>query len=263
MLYLTYLPPHMDGMCAQYQRIIGIIALAESYGCRYLHTPIKQMEHVAAPDEIVEIENFLQINSYYKKEESIIFDSVHHVSNTEIQSAILHFKSQPNTTNTLLMINNPLAILDANTQIYNKVMPTLRKIKQSRELIYFNKNVINVAVHIRRGDVNKSQYPDRYLPTSYFKTIIDKLLVQFPGANVCIFTEITSENREEFNIFTNIKIISGGDVLITFEHLSKADILITSKSSFSYVAALYNGNTVLYTIFWHKPLPHWKLLYNY
>jgi hypothetical protein len=261
MLYLTY-SQYIDGMCAQYQRIIGIIALAESYGCTYLHTPIKQMEHVSQ-DEIVEIENFLQINSYYKKEDSIIFNYVHRVSNMEIEGAILHFKSQSNTTNTLLMINNPLAILDANIQLYNKVMPMLRNIKKGRDLIYFNKNAINIAVHIRRGDVSKSQYPDRYLPTSYFKPIIDKLLLQFPGANVCIFTEITPENREEFNIFTNIKIISGGDVLITFEHLSKADILITSKSSFSYVAALYNGNTVLYTNFWHKPLPHWKLLYNY
>jgi hypothetical protein len=258
MLYLSYLQ-YIDGMCAQYQRVIGIIALAESYGYKYVHTPIKQMEHVS-PDEIIEIENFLQINSYYKKEEFITFDYVHYISNMEIESAILHFKSQPNTTNILLMINNPLTILDANTQLYNKVMPMLRNIKQSRDLIYFKKDVINIAIHIRRGDVNKSQYPDRYLSTSYFKTIIDKLLDQTPTANVCIFTEITPENREEFNIFTNIKIISGGDILTTFEHLSNADILITSKSSFSYVAALYNENTVLYTNFWHNPLPHWKIL---
>ena len=258
MLYLTYLPPHMDGMCAQYQRIIGIIAVAESYGCRYLHTPIKQMEHVT-PDEIIEIEQFLQIISY-KKEESTVFDYVHHIRNDEITRAILHFKPKTNTTNILLMINNPLAILDANTQLYNNVLPMLRNIKQNRGLIYFVKDAINIAVHIRRGDVNEKQYPDRYLPTTYFKTIIDKLLIQYPCANVCIFTELTPTNKEEFNIFTNIKIISGGDVLTTFEHLSKADILITSKSSFSYVAALYNENTVLYTKFWHNPLPHWKIL---
>ena len=258
MIYLTY-AQCIDGMGAQYQRIIGIISLAESNGCMYLHTPIKQMEH-STQDEVIEIENFLQINSYYNKD-PIIFDYVHHVNNTEIMSVILHFKNQSNTNNILLMINNPLAILDETPSLYNNVMPILRKIKQPRELVYFKQDAINIAVHIRRGDVNKTQYPDRYLPTSYFKTIVDNLLLQYPDANVCIFTELTQENKEEFNIFgNNIKIISGGDVIITFEHLCKADILITSKSSFSYVAALYNENAILYTTFWHNPLPNWKIL---
>ena len=95
MIYLTYLPPHMDGMGAQYQRIIGIIALATSNGCIYLHTPITEMEH-STQDEVIEIEKFLQINSYYNKD-PIIFDYVHHVNNTEIISVILHFKHQSNT----------------------------------------------------------------------------------------------------------------------------------------------------------------------
>lgn len=257
MLYLTYVP-YIDGMGAQYQRVIGLIALAYAHECTYVHTSVNQMDHVT-PAEVIEIEHFLQINSYYNKA-NIKFDVEYNIKSEEVECSILHFKSQSNTSNILLKIHNCLAILDANTQLYNKVMPMLRNINQCRDLIHFNKNVINIAVHIRRGDVSNVKNSDRYLPTSYFKTIIDKLLVQFSGANVCIFTEITPENRDEFNIFTNIKIISGGDVLITFEHLSKADILITSKSSFSYVAALYNENTVLYTNFWHKPLPHWKLL---
>lgn len=256
MIYLTYSTCIDDGMGAQYQRVIGLIALAEFYGCVYVHTPIKQMEHVY--DASI-IEQFLQINSYYNKED-IKFDKIYNVKNDGIELAILNFKNESNTTNILLNISNPLALLDANTTMYDKVMPTLRKIKQSRELVYFKQDVMNVAVHIRRGDVNEKQHPDRYLSTQYFKTIIDKLLVQYPDASVCIFTELTAENNVEFNIFDNIKIISAGDVLTTFEHLVKADILITSKSSFSYVAALYNENTVLYTNFWHKPLCTWKIL---
>lgn len=256
MIYLTYLP-YVDGMGAQYQRVIGLIALAEFYGCIYVHTPIKQMEHVM-PEEVILIETFLQIKSYYSKG-SITFDTIYNVKNADIKSAIMNLKS--NTSNILLCIDNPLALLDANTAMYDKIMPTLRKIKQSRELVYFKHNVLNIAVHIRRGDVSELRNTDRYLSTQYFKTIVDKLLLQYQDANVCIFTELTSENRHQFDIFNslNATIVSAGDILTTFEHLTKADILITSKSSFSYLSALYNQNTVLYTPFWHKPLCTWGL----
>jgi hypothetical protein len=258
MLYLTYLP-YIDGMGAQFQRIIGLIALAHECGCIYTHTPVSQMDHITSA-EVTEIENFLQINNYYNKN-GIKVDNEYTIKSDEVGSALLHFKNQSTTTSILLSIHNCISILDANPNMYDKVMPTLRKIKQTIELVHFKRDIINIAVHIRRGDVSNLQNSDRYLPTTYFKEIIDNLLQQSPGANVCIFTELTPGNKEEFNIFSpNIKIISGGDVLTTFEHLSKADILITSKSSFSYLAALYNENTVMYTNFWHKPLSRWKIL---
>jgi hypothetical protein len=39
--------------------------------------------------------------------------------------------------------------------------------------------------------------------------------------------------------------------------MSIADILVIGKSSFSYVAGLYNTNTVYYFNFWHSPLNNW------
>lgn len=61
MLYLTYLKQN-DGMCAQYQRIISIIALAMKYDCQYIHSYIEQMEHLPQPNTeyLKNIEDFLK-----------------------------------------------------------------------------------------------------------------------------------------------------------------------------------------------------------
>jgi hypothetical protein len=36
-----------------------------------------------------------------------------------------------------------------------------------------------------------------------------------------------------------------------------SDILVMSKSSFSYVAALLHQGLVIYEPFWHRPMGHW------
>ena len=264
MLYLTKLID-IDGFGAQYQKILGVISLSKKYNCEYVHSTIQQIEHIPS-DMFTNIDKFFNICGLYKKVEDITFDKTYKVQDHEIEHAILSLKQTTNTKeNILLIINNPLGMLDANVSWYNEVMPDLRKIKQNLELVYFKPTAVNIAVHIRRGDVSQTIHPYRYTPINYFKQIIDKLLGQYQSANICIFTEITDENKEEFIIFNepNIRIISGGDALVTFEHLVKADVLVMSKSSFSYVAGLYNENKVLYTPFWHNPLNMWDIIKNH
>ncbi len=45
-----------------------------------------------------------------------------------------------------------------------------------------------------------------------------------------------------------------GDARETFKELVLADVLVTSKSCFSYLAAILNKNTVLFTKFWFPKL---------
>jgi hypothetical protein len=47
------------------------------------------------------------------------------------------------------------------------------------------------------------------------------------------------------------------DAVWTMRQLIEADILIMSKSSFSYVAALVSDGIKLYEPFWHSPLSAW------
>ncbi len=47
------------------------------------------------------------------------------------------------------------------------------------------------------------------------------------------------------------------DVARTWHAFASADILVLSRSSYSYSAALYNTGVVIYTKFWHSKLPSW------
>ena len=46
----------------------------------------------------------------------------------------------------------------------------------------------------------------------------------------------------------------------TFSSMVLADVLVTSASSFSYVAGILSEGAVYYIPFWHPPLPNWIVL---
>ena len=45
----------------------------------------------------------------------------------------------------------------------------------------------------------------------------------------------------------------------TFTSLVLADVLVISKSSYSYIAGILSEGIVYYQPFWHSPLPNWKV----
>jgi hypothetical protein len=49
------------------------------------------------------------------------------------------------------------------------------------------------------------------------------------------------------------------DMCSTFIALAGADVLLTSRSSFSYVAAMLQTGEVIYADFWHRPCARWKI----
>ena len=82
--------------------------------------------------------------------------------------------------------------------------------------------------------------------------------------NVCVSkTHIIGETQDFKNIineYPKVVLHLDENIRITFHSLVKADLLILSKSSFSYSAALLNENIVDATIiksWWHKPLKKW------
>ena len=79
---------------------------------------------------------------------------------------------------------------------------------------------------------------------------------KYPNYNIIIFSEGNIDDFKDFNLEeNNFKL--NLEIKETFHSLVKAKILITSKSSFSYSAALLNENTIYYMDFWHKALDNW------
>ena len=123
-----------------------------------------------------------------------------------------------------------------------------------------------VAVYIRRGDVgpctmfgnNKS----RYLPNSYYLRVLEQYVLSTHNintVNVTVYTESRSRG-ENYDIFHKRGYNLALDYSITdvWNAIMIADYVILSRSSFSYVPAVFNlRGQILYTDFWHLPLPGW------
>jgi len=258
MLYLTYdTTVCCDGLGAQYQRVVGIIALAIEYNCIYVHTPLDKIEFVHSKEYLAEIEKYFQIKNNYTNVDQIKFDKVISIICPKEEDILSNFN---NPGNTLIKICVPYDILDKNTKLYYKAIDFLKIIKEKKE-IFNEDNIIKIAIHIRRGDVSFDKNTSRYIPIDYYIKIINSLKKKYKNSKIYILTEINENNLNEFKIFKNYKnviVFPNLDTLYTLEFLIKADVLVISKSSFSYLAGLYNNNIVYYIDFWHPPLIEWN-----
>jgi hypothetical protein len=125
----------------------------------------------------------------------------------------------------------------------------------------FNNDRLNIAVHIRRGDImkmntNNKNTNERLLSNSYFIKIIKNIqqILSFKTINVHIFSQ---GNYSEFNEFDknldNVFYHLNEDEFKTFHSMVIADILLLSPSSFSYFAGIISkGIKIAKYPWWHE-----------
>ena len=142
----------------------------------------------------------------------------------------------------------------------------------SETLIYSQKNC-NVAVHIRRGDITLGQKNNnpgltlRWQEYDYFINILSQLpsyLKTTKPIYIYLFSQGNPEDFQTFSNFQNLKLCLDMNAKDSFLHMVNADVLITSKSSFSYKPALLNrGLKICPKNFWHGyPLDDQWILCN-
>lgn len=237
-----------DGFGSQLQACFSLIAYCNYKNYEYIHTPMYKMHH---NDE--NIENFPEYMNKFINFESK-FKTTNQISNYE--------KSILNNVKEGFFVHGSL-----NPEFFynKKVLKLLREIYYSTEkpeIKLFDKTKKNIGIHIRRGDVNPDKYPNRFINNENYIDIIKKidlsnsLIHIFSEGQPKDFTDIIEsfpENNFIFHLNENIQ--------LTFHSMVKSDILVISKSSFSYCAALLNKNTIIANLiksWWHKPLKQWK-----
>jgi len=147
-----------------------------------------------------------------------------------------------------------------DTRIWSKPwLSYIRGVVKYSESTY--NRVPTMAIHIRRGDVQVCPDVDgRYLPNQHYLRLIEKYRPT-PDTPVYVYSETeSSEPWEDFSHDDNIHLQLDTPVDSVFMELVKAETLIMSKSSFSLTAAMLNQNKIIYTPFWHKPLPTWTVV---
>ena len=248
-----------DGFGAVFQQILAAIGLAKQYNLIYLY----DKKFMCIEHHIKTLDSFIDTDSFFKKiPENIIF------SDTPQNFNLDNFKE-----NEVALFNKLHAHVERyfGAELYeqaaDKILPYLKKPKS-----HYSSEYINVAIHLRRGDIAKvnSRYlSDRYIPIDYYLKCI-KYIESLPSEKPYQFHVYTQPDQTDpagLNklIKENIKIYKDekDDVeqaFLDWWHLSYADILIQSKSSYSYTAGFFNKNLVYHIPFWHKPLKRWKNL---
>jgi len=115
-------------------------------------------------------------------------------------------------------------------------------------LVHFDPRDLNVAVHVRRGDVD-AWVAGRGTTHKFYLWLMNIIRSKVPSAKFHVFSEHNkrSEHDEEFHKYSNWGAIVHVDTEAreTLAHMARADVLVTAHSSFSYAAALLNPNCVL------------------
>jgi hypothetical protein len=132
---------------------------------------------------------------------------------------------------------------------------------REKDCLNYDANNFNVAIHVRRGDIvvgQENQNPNlllRWQGNDYFekvlRTVVENVKTKKPVA-IYLFSQGGIKDFPEFAQFSNIHFCLDMDAQDSFLHMVYADLLITSKSSFSYNPALLcNGIKVCPEDFWH------------
>ncbi len=137
-----------------------------------------------------------------------------------------------------------------------------------------------VVIHIRRGDVTPCMDDfTRYTPNAHYYHLINNYARENNDTfyNVTIYSESDSfESWQDFNYShqPNVacRLALDGDMGQVWKDMLGYDdnhdpsihrTLVLSFSTFSFVPALLanqSTTTVIYTPYWHKPLPHWQVV---
>jgi hypothetical protein len=255
MIYLSYdNRAHQDGYGAQLQRIISIFLISKKLDVGYLHVDIVTKEHEFTDEILNKFNSLIEIS----KEEKNITHMIH-VEEFDNKTYDFIERKKTEKTDILLKIKHAHRFIDSNPNIFdNHIFPQFSWIKNEKT----TPDKLTVAIHIRRGDVSRNQNAIRFTPFDFYVNCLKNLtkLLENKKYEITIYSEksISAEIVKYKHVLDNIKNLKydiDGNVVETFVELVNSDILITSKSSFSYSASLMktkNKGMVFYPSFWHK-----------
>lgn len=103
---------------------------------------------------------------------------------------------------------------------------------------YFDAAKLNIAIHIRRGDISPdSSTKDRWIDLRVYVNIINQISNSWGNRAVFhIYSDGTPENFTELTNLPNVVLHLWEDVFITFHHMIVSDVLVIGRSSFSALA---------------------------
>jgi hypothetical protein len=233
-----------DGGGAQVHAVLSIQAFCRRYGVTYTHTPFTQIEHTSGPQEVERWETTFALGTGHELATSFGLPVIK--LKTYARRPALWFQR------IIVAIPHAHDYTDHAGETYEWLLA--RRGKKT-----FNQR-LEIAIHLRRGDVSPTRNADRYTPDNKILDLIEMLKRALQHVSPQPEFHIYSQGiAEDFEAYARLgcRMHLNDDALNDLLSMSKADILVIAKSSFSYVAGLLNQGIVIYEPFWHRPVAHW------
>lgn len=261
--YITCAGKH-DRAGAQALAILSTMVFADRAGLQYVHTPFERMDFTSAAD-VARWEAFLNLGD---GEPRITDAALSALPRLPLSSpADLPFFRHRGRV--VYVARHCHAYANRFPDEYLRLRDRLRaKYAAAAQDIASRRAAgrLTVAVHVRRGDVSAGgAHADRFTPNARVRATIAAVCEAASAAGLTPALHLYSDGRpEEFADLADLGLALhlDDDAFTTFHHLAEADVLVMSKSTFSYVAALLSSGVVIYesfagTSFHHRPLSGW------
>lgn len=256
--YYTAIPNPGAGIGHQMANWIAGYWFTQQFGLQFAHIPFSRTkwESFLGFGENEKKIDFLLDNGY-KKIRLPLFNEFNE-NEINLQKKIIDSYS-----------NKKIVFVGEQDQFYQNQFEIINHIQEkfhtapsrNQDKLIYNPNNFNIAIHVRRGDIIIGQENKndnllmRWQGNEYFVKVLENILTDIE-TNKPIYIYLFSQGVEsdflEFTKFKNITLCLDMNAQDSFLHMVFADVLITSKSSFSYKPALLNKNTkVCPKDFWH------------
>jgi hypothetical protein len=274
MKYATCIITNPEGFGSLFQYILSCYFLCKVYNLQFVYTDIKNFEHMTwdgytSQDEWDAFWNKYIINVFLPRNEIILYKDL----DISIYKVYNNFDLN-SYDNTLFIFEDRFLtkrFLDQQINISSNIIDSLiiNYNKNIQIETYYNKNKINIALHIRRltkTDCCNADIRELYLKGNKFDLYYYNMII--------VLKDLFKDNLKEFHIFTQIdveeidmfehyfklkdeysKIIlhKGNNTISDIHHMISADILIMAKSSLSVIANYYSkGISIIRGSFQHS-----------
>lgn len=241
-----------DGGGAQILAIMSIRAFCLAHGFDYFHRPINSIEHADEKNKASDWEKKFNLgygaSTVQNADRKIV----------KYKDLISNFFSLPNV---LIEIPHAHFFCDHNIRVYEDIIPDFKRAYCGNlKIDHKHSHKINIAAHVRRGDVSESQNSMRYTDDH---AIISRLvrIQKICRANdlqtdIKIYSEGQISDFQKF-LSHDFELVLNDTPLDTLHELMTSDILLLAKSSFSYIAGLLSDGIVLYDDYWRQKKKSW------
>lgn len=239
---------------------LGFIT-SKLFDCEFIHAPFNDKKRNLQKNN--DWDNILNFGQFHRRVDQIQYENIMVLPVVDlghIDSSNWYFITKDECLNRLKIwrdiisnTNDTLFKLPFNMYVGNlsELVYDYCSSHMKRGYWYKNKPHIfakkkNIVIHIRRGDIDKHVHSHRWVDIFYYSQII-KYLKRKYGREYDI--HIISEGvYDDFNTLQQNDVVLhiNKDDIVSFNMMCSCDILITGKSSFSFLAAYINPNKIYY-----------------